>query len=220
MIGLTAAGVGARWAWLRPIYLEEYAPRTRLSRFIELNIANLAGVPSVVYGILGFGDLRALVRPRPQCDRSVRSDHEPADPAGDHHRRPSKRSARCRTRLRLAALRHRGDPVADRSCTTCCPSALPGILTGVILAISRAIGETAPTDHDRGTSTFVAFVPESPRRSVYRACRSRSSTGRPRARSRSSTALAAAGIIVLLAVLLLATNLVAVLIRHRAHRKP
>ena len=67
MIGLTALfavplGVGAA------IYLEEYARKDRLSRFIEINIANLAGVPSIVYGLLG---LALFVRGLAHSGRSV-----------------------------------------------------------------------------------------------------------------------------------------------------
>jgi len=96
------------------------------------------------------------------------------------------------------------------------PSALPGILTGVILAISRAIGETAPLIMV-GAVAYVAFVPQGPTDSfsclpiqIY------NWTERPQAAFHE---LAAAGIIVLL-VALLAMNAIAVWIRHRFSKEP
>ncbi|MEN8143636.1 MAG: phosphate ABC transporter permease PstA [Gemmatimonadota bacterium] len=157
IMGLTAAfvlplGVGSA------IYLEEYAPRSWLTRLIQTNIANLAGVPSVVYGILGlavfvrflgFGrsviagalTLALLVLPiviisSQEAIRAVpRSLREASYGLGA---------------TRWQTIRHQVVPVA-----------LPGILTGTILALSRAIGETAPLIMI-GALTFIAFPPTSP----------------------------------------------------------
>jgi phosphate transport system permease protein len=157
MMTLTAAisfplGVGAA------IYLEEYAPRTWLTRLLQTNISNLAGVPSIVYGILGlaifvrsFGlgrsvlagaaTLALLVLPvviiaAQEALKAVpRSLREASYGVGA---------------TKWQTIRYQVLPVA-----------LPGILTGTILALSRAIGETAPLIMI-GALTFIAFSPTSP----------------------------------------------------------
>lgn len=123
------------------IYLEEYAPKNRWTRMLQINISNLAGVPSVVYGLLGLGifvqwmglgrvvlsgaltmallSLPVIIITSQEALRAVP---------------PS---------LREAAY---GVGATRWQVTTShvLPAAIPGILTGVILAVSRAIGETAP----------------------------------------------------------------------------
>lgn len=131
---------------LTAVYLEEYAPANRLTRFIDVNIRNLAGVPSVVYGLLGlamfvslfqllgFGNgrnvlsggltLAVLILPlviitSAEAIRAVPS-----------------------------AIREAGYGIGASRWqvvrTLILPSAAPGILTGTVLALSRALGETAP----------------------------------------------------------------------------
>lgn len=142
-------GVGAA------IYLQEYAGDNRFTRFIKLNIANLAGVPSIVYGILGL----ALFVRWLHLDRSVISGaltmsllilpviiiaaREALDAVPDSIRQ----AAYALGATRWLTVRHH-----------VLPAALPGILTGVILALSRAIGETAPLIMI-GALTYVAFTP-------------------------------------------------------------
>ena len=143
-------GVGAA------VYLEEYAKDSRLSRLIEINIANLAGIPSIIYGILGlqifvrtlgFGrsllagalTMALLILPililasRESIRRVPRSIREAAFALGA-------------TKWQV---------VKDHVL----PLAIPGIMTGSILAFSRAIGETAPLI-TLGALTYVAFVPD------------------------------------------------------------
>ena len=134
-------GVGAA------VFLEEYAPPGRLRRIIQTNIANLAGVPSIVYGILGlalfvraFGVKALALGPTLWAGALTL---EPADPAGDRDRHPGGAADRAATRSARRPWRW-GRPAGRWSATTSCPSALPGILTGTILGLSRAIGETAP----------------------------------------------------------------------------
>ena len=126
------------------VYLEEYADRDRwYNRLVEVNIQNLAAVPSVVYGILG---LAFIVRgPLSLGPRAAGGRHHarPARAAGRDHRRP-------RGDPRGPAVDPRGRPSRSarrsgrRSGSRCCPGSIAGIATGVILALSRAIGETAP----------------------------------------------------------------------------
>ncbi len=139
------------------IYLEEYGKKNRLTKFIEINIANLAGVPSIVYGILG---LTMFVRFM-QFDRSVLAGSFTMSllilPVIIISSREAIRAVPNNIRLgayavgatKFQTIRHHVLPIAT-----------PGILTGVILSMSRAIGETAPLIMI-GALTYVAFVPES-----------------------------------------------------------
>jgi phosphate transport system permease protein len=150
-------GVGAA------VYLEEYAKPTRLTKFIQLNISNLAGVPSIVYGILGFTIFVRMfgLRDRPEefvCSLGF-ADITFELPLG----RVVLSGACTLTLLSLpvviisaqealrsvpASLRHAALALGATKWQTIrhqvLPAALPGILTGVILSLSRAIGETAP----------------------------------------------------------------------------
>jgi len=192
-------------------YLEEYAAKGRISRFIEVNIANLAGVPSIVYGILGlviFVRFFAL-------GRSVLAGSLTMSllilPVIIVSAREGIRAVPNSIRQAAYALgATRWQVVRDHVI----PSALPGILTGVILALSRAIGETAPLVMI-GALTYVAFVPEGPN-DAFTALPIQifNWASRPQ---REFHQLAAAGIVVLLAVLFL-MNASAVFIRHRAER--
>ena len=128
-------GVGAA------VYLEEFAPDNRFTRLMEANIANLAGVPSVVYGllgaavfvyILGFG--RALISGALTLTLLIL-------PVIIVAARESLRAVPRAIRDGGLALGATPLQVVLRQTL---PSALPGIFTGTILALSRAIGETAP----------------------------------------------------------------------------
>lgn len=210
LIALTAAiavplGVGAA------IYLNEYARRTRLTRFIELNIANLAGVPSIVYGILGLavfirwmhlgrsliaGSLTMSLLILPVIIIACK---EALAAVPDSLRQ----AAYAVGATRWQVVRHH-----------VLPAALPGIMTGVILALSRAIGEAAPIIMV-GALTFVHSVPRGlldPFSALPLQIYNWSSAPQP-----IFHRLAAAGIIVLLA-LLLSMNAVAIGIRSRQQR--
>ena len=194
------------------VYLEEYAPNNRLTRLIQVNIANLAGVPSIVYGILGLAVFVRWLR----FDRSVLAgaltlsllimpviiiasrEAILAVPQSIRHAAYALGATRWQT-IQSHVL----------------PAALPGILTGVILAVSRAIGEAAPLLMI-GALTYVAFVPEGPLDAftalpiqIYDWC------DRPQPEFHH---LAAAGIIVLLGILL-PMNAVAVALRGWHQRR-
>lgn len=221
--GLLAALAGTFWLMLATaafavpvgigaaVYLEEYARPGPLVRLIQLNIANLAGVPSVIYGVLGLAlfvralslgasyvagglTLGLLVLPTIviATQEALR-----AVPVGLREAAYGVGATRWQT------VRHH-----------LLPAAAPGALTGVILALSRAIGDTAPL-LVVGAATFLAFLPASPLDpfsalpvQIY------NWTARPQA---DFQGLAAAGIVVLMGALL-AMNGLALWLRHRAER--
>lgn len=193
------------------IYLEEYAHRSRLSSFIEINIANLAGVPSIVYGILGlalFVRWLSLGRSLVAGSLTMSLLILPVIIIASREAIRAVPSSYREAAFALGATRWQ--TVRDQIL----PAALPGILTGLILALSRAIGETAPLVMI-GALTYVAFVPEGPMDSFTALpIQIFNWTSRPQAAFHD---LASAGIIVLLAVLLL-MNATAVLIRYRSGR--
>ena len=210
LITLTA-GISIPVGVAAAIYLEEFSPRNRLSQLIEVNIGNLAGVPSIVYGILGLvlfvrflalgrsvlaGSLTMTLLILPVIIIAAREALR-AVPDSIRH------AAFALGATRWQAVRAQVLPVA-----------LPGILTGVILALSRAIGETAPLVMI-GALTYVAFVPEGPM-DAFTALPIQIFNWASRPQENFHQ-LAAAGIIVLLVTLLL-MNATAVWIRQRAER--
>ena len=140
------------------VYLEEYAPHNRLSRFIHLNINNLAGVPSIVYGILGLAVFVRWCR----FDRSVLAGALTLSllvlPVIIIASREALIAVPKSIRLAAYAL---GATRWQTVRSHVLPAALPGIMTGMILAVSRAIGEAAPLIMI-GALTYVAFVPRGP----------------------------------------------------------
>jgi len=194
------------------LFLEEYATRSKFAKMAKINIANLAGVPSIVYGILGLQifvhsmhlgnsvlaggfTLALLVLPIVIVAASEAVRAVP----------PSLREGS----YALGATRWQ---VIWRMVI---PQAFPGILTGVILAVSRAIGETAPLIA-MGALTFVPFTPDSPlSRFTVLPIQIFNWTSRPQEGFRET---AAAGIIVLL-VILLVMNAGAVILRNRFQNK-
>jgi phosphate transport system permease protein len=144
-------GVGAA------IYLEEYGSRSRLARLIEINITNLAAVPSIIYGLLGLGlFVRTL-----GFERSVLAGASTLAllvlPVVILSTREALRTVPMTLREGSYAL---GATKWQTIWYQVLPVAVPGILTGLILALSRAIGETAPLI-TIGALTYVPFVPDS-----------------------------------------------------------
>ena len=211
VIGLTAViafpiGVGAA------VYLEEYAPNNRWTRLLKLNIANLSGVPSVVYGLLGLGVFVSLFN----LGRTVISGSLTLAllilPVVIIASQEAIRAVPSSLRQAAFALGATRWQVARDHVL---PAAMPGILTGIILSVSRAIGETAPL-LVVGAAAYVTFNPDGlmskytviPMQ-IYEWAR------RPQA---EFTNLAAAAIIVLLVVLLM-LNGIAIFLRQRASAK-
>ncbi len=194
------------------LYLEEYGKKGKLSRFIEINIANLAGVPSIVYGILGLAMFVRFLG----LGRSVLAGSMTMSllilPVIIIAAREAIRAVPQSIRLGAYAV---GATKWQTILHHVLPAATPGVLTGVILAMSRAIGETAPLIMI-GALTYVAFVPENAMDPFTTLpIQIFNWVSRPQSGFHE---LAAAGIILLLAVLLL-MNASAVLIRNYAQKK-
>ncbi|CAM5797005.1 MULTISPECIES: phosphate ABC transporter permease PstA [Brevibacillus] len=211
IIGITAPvafilGIGTA------LYLEEYAKKGWFTNLIQVNINNLAGVPSIVFGILGLGlfvegflfgrtilsgalTMALLVLPI-----IVVASQEAIRSVPQHLRNAS---------YALGASKWqtiRGVVI---------PAAFPSILTGFILALSRAIGETAPLIVV-GAVTFIAFVPSSPLdQFTVLPIQIYSWTSKPQDEFR---AIAAAGIIVLL-IVLFTLNATAVYLRNKYQKR-
>ncbi|MBI5311481.1 MAG: phosphate ABC transporter permease PstA, partial [Actinobacteria bacterium] len=196
------------------IYLEEYANRKRwYNRIVEINIQNLAAVPSIVYGILG---LAYLVRGPLDLGRSVLAGGLTLGllvlPVVVIASREAIRAVPPSIREGAMAL---GATKWQAIWHQVLPSAIPGISTGSILALSRAIGETAPLIMV-GAATYVAFNPDgldSPFTALPLQIYSWLSNPREEFKA------LAAGAIVVLMVILLAINSVAIVIRNRTERK-
>jgi len=190
------------------IHLEEYARRGRFSRLIEINISNLAGVPSIIYGLLGLGLFVRMLG----LGRSVLAGACILAllvlPVVILATRESLRAVPKSLREASYAL---GATKWQTIWHQVLPAAAPGILTGLILALSRAIGETAPLI-TIGALTYVPFVPKdvwSP--FTVLPIQVFNWVSRPQAAFAEN---AAAGIVVLLA-LLLVMNATAIVLRDR-----
>jgi phosphate transport system permease protein len=211
VIGLTAIisfplGIGAA------LYLEEYAPQNWLTSFIQLNISNLAGVPSIVYGILGLGlFVRAL-----ELGRSILAGGLTMSllilPVIIIASREAIRSVPNAYREGAYALGASQWQVTRRIVVS---EAFPGMLTGTILSLSRAIGESAPMIAIAAL-VYVRFVPTGLLdRFTLLPIQIFNWMSLPQEEFRG---LAAAGIIVLL-VVLLGMNSIAIYIRNRYQRR-
>lgn len=163
LVILTTASIGVPLGVGAGLYLEEYAPRNWLTNIIEINISNLAGVPSIVYGLLALGlfvyglgtgrsiftagfTLALLILPIIVV------------------------ATREAVRAVPASLREAAYGIgctkwqAERDHVL--PAAIPGILTGVIIGVSRALGETAPLI-TIGALSYIAFLPSPPIKSEF-----------------------------------------------------
>jgi phosphate transport system permease protein len=210
MTALLAIPIGVGTA----IYLEEFASKSRLNRLIQLNIANLAGVPSVIYGLLGlavfvqflFNGSRnvtagALTMTLLVLPIVVIASQEAIISVPSSYRDAA-----------YAMGANRWQVVK----TVVLPQALPGMMSGIILALSRAIGESAPILLI-SSLVWVTFVPTSPD-SKFTVLPLQIFTwiSQPQHAFRG---IAAAGIIVLL-IVLLSMNAVAIWIRSKYQQRP
>lgn len=194
------------------IYLEEYAPQNRFTSFLQLNILNLAGVPSIVYGLLGLGlFVEALALGRSVLAGALTmallvlpiviiASREAIVSVPRSHRWGA---------YALGATRWQ---VVRRIVL---PSAIPGIMTGTVLALSRAIGEAAPMIAIAAL-LYLTFVPTGVLdRFTVIPIQIFNWISRPQAEFQG---VAAAGILVLLAVLL-GMNGIAIFVRNRYQKR-
>jgi len=197
-------GVGAA------LYLEEFAPDNWLTRLIEINIVNLAGVPSIIYGLLGLAVFVYLLEPI-TLGRTILSGALTLVllilPIIIVATREALRAVPDSIRLAGFALGANRWQVVWAHVL---PNAISGILTGVILALSRAIGETAPLI-TIGALAFIRSLPDSPRsRFTVLPIQVYNWIGRPQAEFHEN---AAAGIIVLITMLII-INSVSIVLRN------
>jgi phosphate transport system permease protein len=210
------------------IYLEEYATDNPINRLIQTNINNLAGVPSIIYGILGLAIfVRALEHFTSGAFLGT------VDPTSANGRTIISAgltlgllvlpliiiNAQEAIRAVPNSLRQASYGMGATRWQTVwnhvLPNAISGILTGAILAVSRAIGETAPLVVV-GASTFITFDPEGPfSKFTTLPIQIYQWTARPQDEFRN---IAAAAILILLA-LLLSLNAIAIVLRNRYSSK-
>jgi len=210
------------------IYLEEYASDSWVQRIIQTNINNLAGVPSIIYGILGLALFVRVLEPLTSGAIFGLSDATTANGRTILSAGLTLAllvlpviiiNAQEAIRAVPGSLRHASFGLGATRWQTVwhhvLPNALPGILTGAILAISRAIGETAPLVVV-GASTYLTFNPNGPfSKFTTLPIQIYQWTSRPQDEFRSA---AGAAILVLL-ILLLSLNAVAILLRNRYSRR-
>ena len=201
--GITSFVLGVAAA----VYLEEYAQRSRFAQLARVNIANLAGVPSIVYGLLGLEIFARMLELGPSILAGgftlallvlpiviVASSEAIRAVPGSLREGGYGLGA-----TRWQVVRH-----------LVLPQAFPGILTGVILAVSRAVGETAPLIFM--AAAFVSFAPDGPlSRFTVLPIQIYEWVKKP---DEGFHEAAAAGIIVLLVVLLV-MNALAVFLRNK-----
>ena len=207
------------------VYLQEYASKNFLNRIIQTNITNLAGVPSIVYGMLGLAIFVRALEPLTSgsmfgvTDANGRTILSAGLTMGTLVLPLIIINAQEAIKAVPDSLRQAAFGVGATRWQTVwhhvLPNALPGILTGSILAVSRAIGETAPLIVV-GASTFISIDPDGPF-SKFTALPIQIYQWTTRAQSEFH-AIAASAIIVLL-VLLLTLNAAAILLRNRFQKK-
>ena len=199
-------GVGAA------VYLEEYAPKNWFTRIIEVNISNLAGVPSIVYGLLGLAVFVQMLSMGRTVAAGALTMSLLVMPIVIIASREAIRAVPSTYREASYGL---GATKFQTVKDVVLPHAVPGIMTGTILAMSRAIGEAAPMVAISAL-VFLTFIPTNPLDEfsvmpiqIY------NWVSQPQAGFRG---IAAAGIIVLL-VVLLSMNAVAIYIRNRTQKR-
>ncbi len=202
-------GVGAA------IYLEEYATHSWYNRIIETNIRNLSGVPSIIYGLLGLAMFVRILSDITQ-GRTILSAALTMSllilPVIIINSQEAIRAVPSTIREASYGL---GATKWQTIWNQVLPAAIPGILTGTILALSRAIGETAPLIVI-GASTFIQSDPTGPfSRFTVIPIQIYQWTSRPQAEFQA----VAAGAIVVLMVLLLLMNATAIITRQRFRKK-
>jgi phosphate transport system permease protein len=222
--GIKAALIGSLWmmAVVAPvslilgvgsaIYLEEYAKKGKINDFIRMNISNLAGVPSVVFGLLG---LTIFVRALALGNSILAAGFTMSLLIMPVIIVSSQEAIRAVPKDLREASYGMGATKWQTIAKVVLPSAIPGIITGAILALSRAIGETAPLVVI-GIPVIIQFVPEN-LLSQFTAMPMQIFDWAKRPQE-AFQSVAAAGIIVLMVFLLL-MNSIAVFIRNKFQKR-
>lgn len=221
--GVRAALLGTMWLMVlvtlltvpvgiaAAVYLEEFAPSNRFTRAIETNIANLAGVPSIIYGLLGLGVfVRALQLGRVLLAGAMTLSLLVLPIVIIASREALRAVPRAIREGAFALGATRWEVVRHQVL----PAGLPGMLTGTILALSRAIGETAPLI-TLGAFTYLAFDPTP--LSPFTALPIQILNWVVRPQEEFARIAAAASIVLLIA--LLSLNAVAIWLRNRSRRE-
>jgi len=208
LTGALALPVGVAAA----IYLEEYGSRSGAARFIELNISNLAAVPSIIYGLLGLGLFVRLMNMGQSVMAGAMTLALLALPVVIMSTREALRTVPSSIREGSYAL---GATKWQTIWNQVLPMAMPGVLTGLILALSRAIGETAPLI-TIGALTYIPFAPDGVwSKFTVLPIQVFNWVSRPQPEFKAN---AAAAILVLM-VLLLSMNAIAIVVRDRQQRR-
>lgn len=222
--GIKAALVGSLWLMLvvaptsivlgvgSAIYLEEYAKQNRMTTFIRMNISNLAGVPSVVFGLLG---LTIFVRALALGNSVLAAGFTMSLLILPVIVVSSQEAIRSVPRELRDASYGMGATKWQTIVKIILPAAIPGILTGSILALSRAIGETAPLIVI-GVPVIIQFLPSGVM-DTFTALPMQIYDWSSRPQQEFQT-VAAAGIMVLMTVLLF-MNSIAVIIRNKFDKR-
>lgn len=222
--GIKAALVGSLWLMMvvaptsiilgvgSAIYLEEYAKQNRITAFIRMNISNLAGVPSVVFGLLG---LTIFVRALALGNSVLAAGFTMSLLILPVIVVSAQEAIRSVPRELRDASYGMGATKWQTIVKIILPAAIPGILTGSILALSRAIGETAPLIVI-GVPVIIQFLPAGVM-DTFTALPMQIYDWSSRPQQEFQT-VAAAGIMVLMAVLLF-MNSIAVLIRNKFDKR-
>ena len=198
---------------LAAVYMEEFAnPASRFTRFVDINIQNLAAVPSIVYGILGLAIFARAFSLGQTVITAGLTLALLVLPVIIVSTREALRAVPQNIRHGSLAL---GATQWQTTWRQTMPASIPGMATGTILALSRAIGEAAPLLL-LGAVSFISFNPTGPF-SAYTTMPIQifNWTKDPR----EEFQVLAAALIVLLLILLLAMNAVAILIRNRTQRR-
>ncbi|MFN8846338.1 MAG: phosphate ABC transporter permease PstA [Bdellovibrionales bacterium] len=221
--GMLSAWVGTLWVMVitavmtivvgvsAAIYLEEYAKPSRWTRLIELNILNLSAMPSILYGLLALGIFVHQLKLGPSLLTAGLTLSLLVLPIVIVSSREAFRSLPNNLKEASYAL---GATQFQTLLSYQLPSALSGILTGVILALSRAIGETAPLI-TIGALTYIAFLPQG-LMDPFTVIPIQLFNWLSRPQPEFHTNAAAAGVVLLTLTLLL--NLIAIIIRLRVRR--
>jgi phosphate transport system permease protein len=197
---------------LAGVYLQEYRAKNRFAKIVEINIANLAGVPSVIYGILG---LQLFVRMAKMGNSLLAGAFTLALLIMPIIIVSTREALKAVPKTLREGSYGMGATKWQTTSRVVIPSALGGILTGIILSISRAIGETAPL-LVIGALVYVPFIPEGPNdQFTTLPIQVFNWVSRPQA---GFIVNAAAGIIILLLITFL-LNGIAIYIRNKWYKK-